>query len=144
MLTQEFCLTLDGVRHPYGRTLPGMSVLQVTKFSEEMIESILVQPQAGDQLHRQRLPRHQEAGEEGQATQAWIRDVLAGESRGRTLVGTKSSQMEEVGRVTGMMDPATKVAIITPGRTTLTRMTDPTPGLMALSHSRDGVPMVGM
>lgn len=143
MWTQGFCPTLDGVRRPYGRTLPGMSVLQI-RFPEEMKES-LVQAPTGAQQHRQLLLRHQEAGAVGQATLAWTQGVLAGESRGQPLVGTtKSSQMEEVGRVAGKMDPAIKVATLTPGVTTLTKMTDPIPGLMALNHSRDGVPMVEM
>lgn len=122
-----------------------MSVLQITRFPEETKESTAVQAPAGARRHRQLLPRHQEAGEVGQAAQAWIQDVLAGESRGQHLVGTtKFNQMEEVVRVAGMMDPATKVATITPGVTTSTKMTDPIPGPMALNNSRDGVPMVEM
>lgn len=60
MWTQGFCPTLGGVRHPYGRTLPGMSILLLTispRVPEEMKESTAAEAHAGAQQHRQLPPR---------------------------------------------------------------------------------------
>lgn len=66
-----------------------------------------------------------QVGGVGQAAQAQVQEVLAGES-GQPLGGTaKFQQVEEVGRVAGMKDPATRGATttVTPGAITLTKMT---------------------
>lgn len=82
----------------------------------------------------------------GQAAQAQVQEVLAGES-GQPLGGTaKSQRVEEVGRVAGTMDPATRGATTaaTPGAITLTKMTGPIHGLMLPNRRRAGVPVVEM
>lgn len=66
-----------------------------------------------------------QVGGVGQANQALMWEVLAGESRDHHLGGTaKSQQVELVGRVAGMIVPTTKEAIpiVTLGATTLTKM----------------------
>lgn len=71
--TRGSCPTLDGDRRPYGRTLPGMSILQITirtRAPGEMKESLAVEAPAGAKRHRQLPPRHLEAGVVGQAAQA--------------------------------------------------------------------------
>lgn len=59
----------------------------------------------------------------GPAAQAPVQEVPAGES-GQPLGGT-AKRVEEVGRVAGTMDPATRGATttVTPGAITLTKMT---------------------
>lgn len=105
MWIHGFCPTLGGVRLPYGRTTPGMSILLLTSSSrvpEEMKESKAVEAPAGAQHHRLLPPRHPEAGEVGRAAQVQIQEVLAGEIRDKPLGGTAKSQpVEEVGRVAG-------------------------------------------
>lgn len=127
-----------------------MSVLLLTistRLQEETKENIVAEAPAGAQQQRQLPPRPLEAGGVGQAAQVQIQEVLAGESRDQPLGGTaKPHKTEEVGRVAGMMDPATRVVTttVTPGATTLTKMTDPVPGRMHQNHSRAGVPIVAM
>lgn len=60
-----------------------------------------------------------QVGGVGKVAQAQIQEALAGESRGQPLGGTaKSQRVEEVGRVAGMMDPATRGATtVIPGAT---------------------------
>lgn len=80
----------------------------------------------------------------GQAAQALVQEVLAGEN-GQPLGGTaKAQRVEQVGRVAGTMDLATRGAptTVTPGAITLTKMTGPIPGLMHPNRSRAGVPVV--
>ena len=68
------------------------------------------------------IPFYLQVGGVGQAAQAQVQEVLAGEND-KTLGGTaKSQQVEEVGRVVGMMDPAIREAAtppVTPGAITL-------------------------
>lgn len=149
MLTRGFCPTLDGGRRPYDRTLPGMSVLQTVsaKVPEETKENTAVEPLAGAQQHQQLPPRPLEVGGVGLAVQALIQEVLAGEIRDKPLGGTaKSQRVEEVGRVAGKRDLATRGAppTVTPGATALTKRTGPIPGLTCPNHSRAGVPVVDM
>lgn len=127
-----------------------MSILLLTistRVPEEMKESIVAEAPAGAQQPLQLPPRALEAGGVGQAAQVQTQEDLAGVSKDQPLGGTaKAHRMEEVGRVAGMMDPATRVVTttVTPGATTLTKMTDPVPGLMHPNHSRAGVPIVEM
>lgn len=126
-----------------------MSILLLTintRVPEETKESIAAEVPAGAQQHRQLPLRPLEVGGVGQAAQAQVQEVLAGES-GQPLGGTaKFQQVEEVGRVAGMKDPATRGATttVTPGAITLTKMTGPIRGLMRPNHSRAGVPIVEM
>lgn len=149
MWTRGFCPTLDGDRRPYDRTPLGMSILLLTigtKVPEEMRESRAAEAPDGAQQHRQLPPRPPEVGGVGRAAQAQVREVPAGES-GQPLGGTaKSQQVEEVDRVAGTMDPATRGAptTVTPGAITLTKMTGLIPGLTHPNHSRAGVPVVVM
>lgn len=61
----------------------------------------------------------------GRAAQAQVQEDLAGESDQPLGGTTKSLRVEEVGRVAGTMDPATREATtpVTPGAITLTKMT---------------------
>lgn len=118
-----------------------------TRVPEEMKESMVAEALAGAQHHRQLPPRRLEVGGVGQAPQAQILEVLAGESRDQPLGGTaKFHQMLEVGRGAGMTDPAIRVVTTTatPGATTLTKMTGPALGPMHPNHRRAGVPTVEM
>lgn len=66
-----------------------------------------------------------QVGGVGRAAQAQVPEVLAGGS-GQPLGGTaKPQRVEEVGRVAGTMDPATRGATtpVTPGAITSTKMT---------------------
>lgn len=66
-----------------------------------------------------------QVGEVGQAAQALVQEVQAGESD-QPLVGTAKSQRVEVDRVAGKMDPTTREATatpVTPGAITLTKKT---------------------
>lgn len=66
-----------------------------------------------------------QVGEVGQAAQAQVQGVLAGESD-QPLGGTaKCQRVGEVDKVAGTMDPATREATtpVTPGAITLTKMT---------------------
>lgn len=117
-----------------------------TRVPGETKESIAVEAPAGAQQHRQLLPRPLEVGEVGQAAQAQVQEVQAGESD-QPLVGTAKSQQVEVDRVAGMMDPTTREATatpVTPGAITLTKKTGPIHGLMRPNHNRAGVPTVEM
>lgn len=63
----------------------------------------------------------------GQEAQAQIWEVQAGGSRDQPLVGTAKLLRVVVDRVAGTMDPATRettpTPTVTPGATTLTKMT---------------------
>lgn len=125
-----------------------MSILQLTigtKLPEETKESMVAEAPDGAQQHRQLPPRPPEVGGVGRAAQAQVQEVLVGES-GRPLGGTiKAQQVEEVGRIAGTMDPATRGATtVTPGAITITEMTGPIRGLMHPNHSKAGVPTVEM
>lgn len=111
---------------------------------EGMIGSQTVEALAGAQQHQQHLPRPLEVGVVGQAQ---VQEALAGENS-QPLDGTANpQQLEDLDRAAGMMDPATKLtttAAVTPGATTSTKMTGPTPGLMLPNHSKDGAQTVAM
>lgn len=64
-------------------------------------------------------------------------EVRAGGSREQRLDGTAKSLQVVVGKVAGMMDPATREATpaVTPGATTLTKTTGKTTMLCVLSPS---------
>lgn len=117
-----------------------------TKVPEEMKESMAAEAPDGAQQHRQLPPRPMQVGGLGRAAQARVQEVLAGES-GQLLDGTtKSQRVEEVDRVAGMMDPATKGATttVTPGAIILTKMTGPIRGLMHPNNSKAGDLVVEM
>lgn len=147
MWTQGSCPTLDGDRRPYGRTPPGMSILLLTigkKVPVETRESRAAEAPDGAQQHRQLPPRPLEVGGVDQAAQALVQEVLAGENGQPLGVTAKAQRVEQVGRVAGTMDLATRGAptTVTPGAITLTKMTGPIPGLMHPNRSRAGVPVV--
>lgn len=104
-----------------------------TRVPEETKESIAAEAPAGAQQHRQLPLRPQEVGGVGQAAQAQVQEVLAGEID-HPLGGTAKSQRVEEGRVAGMMDSATRGATattpVTPGAILLTKMTGPIRGLL--------------
>lgn len=131
--TQEFCPMLVGARRQYVRAQHGMSRLRSIshRVLKQMNKSIL----AGAQQHQQCPPRPLQAGGVGRAMQALNQ---AGENKDPPLVGTaKFQEMEEVGRVAGMMD-----LTATPGATTSTKTTGPILGLMHPSLSRPGMETV--
>lgn len=117
-----------------------------TRVPEETKESIAVEALDGAKQHKPRqLPLSLLAvGEVVQGAQAQVLEVPVGESRDQPLGGiAKARQVEAMGRVDGMMDPATRGATtVTPGATTSTKTTDLIPGLMRPISSRAGVPMV--
>lgn len=114
---------LDGDRHQYARTPPGMSLLHKISHNkvQEMIRSILV----GAPQHLP-PPRHLQDG----AMQALDQ---AGANKDPPLVGT--ARLQEMVVVAGMMDPTT----VTPGATASTKMTGPIRGLMHLNLCRAGM-----
>lgn len=145
MWIQGFCPTLDGDRRPLGSTPPGMSILLTVSsrvVPEGMIGSQTVEALAGAQQHQQHLPSPLEVGVVGRAQ---VQEALAGESS-QPLDGTANpQQQQELDRVAGMMDPATKLAAtaaVTPGATTSTKTTGPTLGLMPPNRSRAGAQTV--
>lgn len=66
-----------------------------------------------------------QAGEVDRSARAQMQEVPAGENRGKRVGGTAKSQGVEVGRVAGMMVPATRVTTttVTHGATTSVKMT---------------------